>query len=311
MNLWRHTERFKQAILLAIGVTLVIVGFGCARQKKVSQKPIISVSIQPQKYFVERIAGDHYEINVLIPAGASPASYDPLPSQIKDLSNSVLYFKIGQVGFEKAWIENLEKDLPHVTFFDLSSGIKFIDNHDSHETDIDHDHCHTTDPHIWMSPRNVKVIAQNIFVALTGHNPQDRSYYQKRLDIFLNEIDSVDLSIERVLSGIDKRDFIIYHPALTYYARDYNLHQIPMELEGKEPTSLYMKTLIDTAKENNITAILVQKQFSQDEASTLQKEINGKIIRIDPLDYNWQKQIIYISKQLQQALSMKHTSYGS
>ncbi len=133
---------------------------------------------------------------------------------------------------------------------------------------------------------------------LTPIYPENEGTYRNNLQLFNKELDALHKQISIDLMDISTNEFIIYHPALTYYARDYNLVQIPIEKEGKEPSSRYMKTIIDRAKANKIKAILVQQQFDQQEARTIEQEINGKVIIIDPLDYHWTQQMLYITREL-------------
>lgn len=232
-------------------------------------------------------------INVLIPSGASPASYEPSPLQIKQLEESALYLKTGELGFEKTWIRDLEKKLPNIKFYNTSLGIDLLEggshSHDSHD--------HAMDPHVWVSPRNVKIIAKNIQQAISSFDPTNAEFYQANLMAFENELDSLDNVLKDKLESCNHRHFIIYHPALSYFARDYGLVQIPLEMEGKEPGFQHMQNIVDVAKENNIRLIFVQKEFNLDEAKTLEGEISGKIVVINPLDYNWSQQLLFITEQ--------------
>lgn len=288
-------KKNKVRIFIVIFSLLVFCGtfVSCHQAEIISQKPVISVSILPQKYFVEKISGDHFLINVLIPSGASPASYEPSPQQIKQLEESALYLKTGDLGFEKSWIFSLEKKLKNTKFYNTSEGINLLEggshSHGEHE--------HATDPHVWVSPRNVKIIVKNICQAISSFDPENAEFYQANLTSFENEIDSLDNIINDKLTSCEHRHFIIYHPALSYFARDYNLVQIPLEMEGKEPGFQHMQHIINVASENNIRLILVQKEFNIDEAKTLEGEINGKIVVINPLDYNWSEQLLFITEQ--------------
>ena len=256
-------------------------------------KPIISVSILPQKYFLEKIAGDHFEINVLIPPGASPATYDPSPAQIVELSKSQIYFKIGHIEFEKNWLDKISLEYPQLNIIDNSSNLDlmetqhFVRNHGHHHGSIE--------PHTWMSPKNAKVIASSMFEAILSLDNINESFYTKNFNQLISEIDSLNKEISILLQDIKARSFIIYHPALTYFAETYRLKQIPIEIEGKNPSAFHIKQIIDTAKSQNIKIVFIQKQFDQDKAKTIANEIDGYLIPIDPLDYNWQSQLLTIA----------------
>jgi zinc transport system substrate-binding protein len=283
---------------MLIAVLIMIAG-SCKNAERVSGKPVIMVSILPQKFFVEKIAGDQFMVEVMIPPGSSPASYEPTPKQIINLNTSNVYLKIGYIAFELNWISRLQEEYPEVEFIDTSTGVNLMEDGVGHG----HSHAHgAIEPHIWTSPQNVKIIAGNIARALSENDPSHKEQYQKNLEKFQLEIDSVDMLIQDLLQKIETRSFIIYHPALTYFARDYNLMQIPLEFEGKEPSVKYIQQVVDLARANNTTAILIQSQFNRDEAMTLEREINGKVIPIDPLAYDWTHEMIRIATELSENL---------
>lgn len=281
--------------LIAI-IVILFFSLNTCTNKTDNSKAVISVSILPQKYFVEQIAGDHFDINVLIPPGASPASYDPTPSQIVELSKSEIYFKIGHIEFEKNWLNKISGEYPKLNIVDNSSGLDLIENQ---QYDKDHGHHHGfIEPHTWMSPENVKVMAKSIYEALLKFDSKNEPFYSKNYNQFILKIEKLNQDISAQLQDIPSRSFIIYHPALTYFAKDYKLKQIPIEIEGKNPSAYYIKKIIDTAKSQNIQIVFIQKQFDQEKAKIIANEINGRVIPIDPLDYNWQDQLRFISNAL-------------
>jgi zinc transport system substrate-binding protein len=271
---------------------------GCNSAPMEKDKPIISVSILPQKYFVEKISGDQFTIQVMVPPGESSHTYDPTPEQMVQFSNSNVYFLIGHIEFEKSWIRKLQIDHPEIRFYDTSAGLDFQNtDHGSHDGDP-----HGIDPHIWMSAISVKEIAINMAGFLSSEYPENTETYNDNLKRFIQELDTLHHFIQNELRVLKRREFIIYHPALTYFANDYDLLQIPIEEEGKEPSARHLKSLIDHAQATGIKAILVQQQFNQQEAKTLEKEINGKIILMDPLDYHWMDQMKHLTVELKKAL---------
>ena len=294
MNRGKHAYKstgFAVALLLA---SITMMTNGCTPKREATDKPVITVSILPQKYFLEKLTGDQFSIRVMIPPGESPATYDPTSEQMVQLSRSAVYFLIGHIGFEKTWIKELEGDYPGTDFFDSSTGILF--EHSDHDG---HDHAHHgIDPHVWMSVENVKQIAINMTNFLAGKFPDKAAEYNSNLETFNKELNALNLEISAAFQELRHKEFIIYHPALTYFARDYGLVQVPIEQEGKEPSARYMKTLIDHAKTNGIKAVFVQKQFNQEEAKTIEKQIDGKLIIIDPLAENWMEQMRAIANEL-------------
>lgn len=297
MKTVNYIKNIAGALLLTMAFT------ACNPINSDHEKQVITVSVLPYQYFVEKIAADLYEIEVMIPPGASPATYEPTPRQVLNLSKSKCYLMSGYLAFEQNWISNLKAELPNLKFFDTSRGLNLMENNHEHDHEHAADHEHgLIEPHVWTSPKNVKKIAQNIATALKTFDPEKESLFEKNLQIFIREIDELDHECQQKLSNIENRSFIIYHPALSYYARDYNLSQFPIEQNGKEPTVKYIQEISALAKEHEIRVILIQKQFNMHEAKTLEKEIDGKIIEIDPLDLAWSDQIRFITKSLSENL---------
>jgi zinc transport system substrate-binding protein len=276
-------------------MSLLILTMGCQNSKLKSDKPVITVSILPQKYFVEKIAGKKFEVNVMIPPGASHENYDPTPEQIINLSNTIVYFRIGNIEFENTWIPKFSENYPDLRLVNLTDNLDLMSC-----TDNDRHHGQT-EPHTWMSPVNVKVIAKTIYETLLELDVQNKSFYTINYNQFQLEIDSITKFVKKQFQDSKSNSFIIYHPALTYYARDFGLKQYSLEVEGKSPSAYHIRKIIDIAKKENIRAILVQKQFDKSKAETIAKETGGKVIEIDPLNENWAQEITDITWKLSEA----------
>ena len=276
---------------------VLVLVIGCKTNNNTGNKPVITVSILPQRYLLQKISGGSYDINVMIPPGASPATYDPSPGQMQQLSKSEAYFMTGHLVFENVWIKKIASVNKSMPVFDLSSGIELIQGEHHHNNKVSK--RINTDPHIWLSPKAAKIMCHNIYIALKEINPADSLVYKQNYYNILVELDSTDREIKKLLSALDNRKFFIYHPALTYFARDYELHQIPVEQEGKPPSPFHLKQLINLAEKENIRTIFIQEQFDVENAEVLAKEIDGKIIKINPLDEDLLNQMKYIASQLQ------------
>jgi len=277
---------------------LFLLVSACDIKNVSSDKPVISVSILPQQYFIEQLAGELAEINVMIPPGASPATYEPSVSQLGKLDRSEVYMRIGSVGFEQSWMNKISSVNPEMKIVDLSEGVEFI-LEDSGEVENQHEHAHHgNDPHIWMSIINAEIIARNIHTELLLLFPDKKEYLVARHDQFSLSLDSLHLVISSRLAKLENRKFMIYHPALTYYARDYELKQYPLEIEGKTPSPAHLREMIDLAITNHISSIFIQSQFDRRNAEVLAAETGSEIISFDPLSLKWDEQMGYIAKQL-------------
>lgn len=284
---------FKTFLLIA---TVAIIT-ACQSTKVEKNSKLISVSILPQRYFIERIAGKDFEVNVLIPPGASPETYEPTPIQMKQVAKSIAYFKIGHIPFEKTWLNNLVQEAGDIKISDLSQGIELLQAEE--EQHGDHFHEGGVDPHIWSSLKSVKIITRNLFDELILLAPEKKSIYENNYKHFLSEIEALDQASEIEFSNLKNKSFMIFHPALSYLARDYGLRQISIESDGKEPSPAHMQHLISQAKEDGIKIIFVQKQFNIENAKTVAKEIGAEVIQIDPLNEDWLTEIKQIINYLQ------------
>ena len=291
----------KYTLLILLGIASISLE-SCRPVEKPSDRIVISVSILPQKYFVERIAGSQVEVNVLIPPGASPATYEPSLAQLSMLDQSKLYMKIGYLGFELSWMDKIASVNPDMKIVDLSRGIDLI--HEKEEKEEEHHgHTHTgPDPHIWMSLPNAKLIAATIYNELLLLLPGEEETLEQSFRAFNHELDSLHQSFSLRLKEVENRSFLIYHPALGYFARDYMLQQYPIEIEGKTPSPAHLKMLTDLSKQKTIKTIFIQSQFDKRNAEILAAEIDAEIIQFNPLDEDWTRQMLYIVDQFSHAL---------
>lgn len=257
-------------------------------------KPTVTVTIEPFRYFVEQIAGDDVNVNVMVPAGSSPETYEPTPQQMVDLSQSVFYFKVGQIGFEKTWMKKLQQNAPDMKVIDTSAGIAMLKTQSGN-----------IDPHTWMSVKSADIITSNIAKALMEKYPKKAEEYKKRLmDFRKNKLDKLQNEIDKYQSfikGEKQKSFVIYHPTLTYFAKENGLKQYAIEEEGREPSITQLKELIQRAKSEGINLIFVQKEFSNRNIQVFIDATLSKAVEINPLSYDWEGQMLLITKEIAQS----------
>lgn len=277
----------------------LLIAVSCGPADK-NDKAIITVSILPQKYFVERIAGDRFQIHVITPPGSSPETYEPLPRQMKTLGESVLYFYNGYLMFEDQLVARLGNEL-QTKIIDLSNDIDLIAG------DIvehgDHVHLYGIDPHYWLSPGEVIIQAGTILNALIEQDPDNASEYEKNYENFISDINTLDQHIRSLIDESRTRTFLIYHPAFAYFAREYDLNQVALEVDGKEPTVSHIKHITDIALKEGINTVLIQSQFNMSAAEVVANEINGSVEILDPLPENWLENMYEIAHTFQKALN--------
>ena len=269
-----------------------------------ASKPEITVNILPQKYFVEKIVKDKFEINVMVKPGSSPHNYEPKPSQMKSLVNSKAYFLVGDP-FEQAWMDKFKQNAKNTLFVDTTKGIEKIqmeehNHHDEANVDAKHDeHDHSGfDPHVWLDPLLVKIQAKNIYEAMVEIDSQNGDFYKTNYEEFIKELDTLDENIKTILSPYKDKAFMVFHPSWGYFAKRYELEQISIEIEGKEPKPNELVELIEEAKKHDIKIIFVSPQFSQKSAEAISKNIGANVVAIDPLSDNWNENLQKVATQI-------------
>ena len=267
----------------------------CSSTTQKSDKPIITVTLEPLRYFAEAIAGEHYDVVSMVPKGSSPESYDPTPQQLVALSRSEAYLRIGYIGFEQAWMKKLEANAPDMKVFDTSQGVDLIRGEGHWHGD--HFHEGGVEPHIWNSTRNAIIIAENVYGALCELDATHQEDYKNRLDTLKKSIRRTDENVRTFLENADST-FLIYHPALSYFARDYGLKQISIEEGGKEPSPAYLKHLIELCRQEKAHVIFVQQEFDQRNAQLIADELGIEVVSINPLSYDWAEEMINVANAL-------------
>ncbi len=257
---------------------------------------VVFTSILPLKYFADKIIGDHYKVEVMVPPGTSPETYSPTPKQMKLLSRAAAFFSIGYLSFENDILKKISSVNPDLKIYPVSKDIDLI--RETEEAHTDHVHLQGIDPHIWSSPKEARVIARNICDGMEAIDPEHREAYAANLENLLKEIDRVDSTVTSLLSGAAEKKFVIFHPALGYLARDYGLEQLSIEFEGKTPSPRHMQELIAKARAGSVKRVFIQKEFDKRNAEIVAGEIGGKAEQIDPLDYHWPEQTISFAEKL-------------
>ncbi|EKY8778606.1 zinc ABC transporter substrate-binding protein [Campylobacter upsaliensis] len=260
-------------------------------------KPVVSVSIAPQEFFVKKIAGDSVEINTLLPQNSDEHTFEFKASHLSKLEKSDLYFTMG-LEFEKVFLDKFKRNFPNLSIVNTQKNIHFLEFEEEHEH---HDHDHAKDIHTWLDPILVKTLATNIATALKEKYPQNAKMYENNLQNFHKELESLNSQIDEELKGVKNRKFIVYHPSWAYFAKRYHLEQIPVEIAGKEPKISDLKRIIKKAKEENIKVIFVQPGFPENAARVLAKECNAKITMINHLSKEWDKELLETTKALKKA----------
>ena len=261
-------KRFLYLIILCV----ILAGCKGTPQKQAdsgkasrTEKPAVTVTvtISPYKYFVDQIAKGKVDVNVMVSNGNNPETYEPYAQQMMELSKSALYLKVGSIGFEQTWMKKLQDNAPDMKVIDTSVGIKPAQTPGGN-----------IDPHVWMSCKNARIIASNMLKALCELEPKHKTFFEKNYKSLLSIIDKRDSTIKESFKENPDlvRKFVIYHPILTYFARDYQLEQLAIEEEGREPSAAQLKSLIKRARKEKIKYCLIQAEFANRNTNTFINE---------------------------------------
>lgn len=255
-------------------------------------EPTLIVSIEPLRYLTEALAGDKYEVRTLTPKGASPETYSPTMQQMKDMTECTAYIRVGTLGFERTQLRSVTENCPHLYIVNAAEKVP-----DSAPCGDEHHHDEI-DPHAWMSPRNMNIMALNVYKALCHIDHKNSSYYEQRLNDFLHHSDSLSRTISQRLSTLKNHTFLINHPSLGHYAKQYGLRQISVEHEGKEASAERVATLIDKCRKDSVTKVFIQVQHSARTTESIARELHLQPVRINPLNYRWDEELLRITDLL-------------
>ncbi len=286
-----HMARYILSLFVLLSMLTLV---SCHSKQAENKKMQLTVSIIPQKYLVEFIAGNKWDVQVMVPTGTNHETYEPAPRDMEKIASSKLYLALGFLDFELAWLGRLKESNPAMKVINTSDGIVMIGGH-VHEDDLG-GKSRGIDPHTWLSTACMKIQSDNICKALSAVDTANASFYKVNSEKFAILADSLDSVIRERLSGIKGKSILIFHPALAYFARDYGLTQISIEQDGKEPSPAYMAELVKTAKEKGIKAIFISKEFDTRNAEAIAREIDGKVVVFDPMDENWPSTMIQLAR---------------
>ena len=302
----RHSKKTYNSVIILLLAIFILPLTGCTPEKKDTKVgannylPLLSVfvSIEPQRYFVERIGGKYIHAEVMVKPGQNPATYEPTPLQITRLGKAKAFFTIG-VPFEKSFLKKIKSSLVNLNTIDTSRGIvkrKIIEhNSEEHAKDSTNEQL---DPHIWMSPVLVKKQAAIILNTLVKIDPDHSKDYQSNYKLFIDDLDNIDLDLKKTLSNLKDGIIFVYHPSFGYFADAYNLKQLAIESAGKEPSPKNLELIINEIIQKHVKVIFVQPEFQSSSIQVITKATGAAVMAVNPLSYDYLKNLRYIADTL-------------
>lgn len=285
----------RKILALAAVFSLLIALCACSSQKNApdsSGKPIVAVSIVPEQTFVEAVCGDLAETVVMVPPGYSPENYEPTPQEMAKFSKASIYFTIGVPAEDTSILPSVAESTKVVPLADACAEVY-------DELKIDGGR----DPHIWLSPKRAVVMVRTIAVEMSALDPENASIYSANAEAYISEIDQADAEIDRLLSGLENRSFIVFHPAFGYFADDYGLKMYALEQDGKEATAAELAKMIDFAKENGIKVIFYQAEIDSSQSRAFAEELGGVTVHLDPLSAEYTENLKTMARTLAEGMS--------
>ncbi|MCF7928842.1 MAG: zinc ABC transporter substrate-binding protein [Spirochaetales bacterium] len=306
-ELQRNNFGFRLSKLFVAFVLVFLFGFtgpflfagGKSETGRQDESLHVTVSILPQKYFVQRIAGEQTKVTVIVPPGKGPATYEPTPRQIAEIGKSDVFFRIG-VPFEDSFVPKLATSLPELTIVDTS---KSIDKRRITGSAADQEAGNGRgDPHIWLGPEEVKQQSRIIRDTLVQLRPQQKEDFDKGYRGFVSDIDELVKNLRRILQPLEGRTLYVFHPAFGYFCDTFDLEQRAIETGGDEPTPRQLQMIIKQAREEGVKVIFVQPQFAKGSAEDVAEAIGGAVVHINPLDPDWMNNMRNIAETIREGL---------
>ena len=305
----RQARKARAPKLTARGVgtwvgllVLIVPAVSCRRDTaapEAGRRPRVFVSISPQAFFVEQIAGEHIEVEVLVGPGRDPHTFEPTPKQMVRLTRARLYLRIG-VPFEHTLVERIAASQKELRVVDIGAAV----SPRSGSSDAGHDdHTGHSDPHTWLSPKLASIQARAICGELCKLDPAHEKDYTDNLETLVARLDRLDKKIAEVLAPLKGRTFYVFHPAFGHFAEAYGLQQQAVETGGKSPGPKHVKDLVDRARREGVKVIFVQPQFSKRLAETVAAQIGGTVVPMDPLARDYVANLEAMAEKIRIALT--------
>lgn len=301
----RHYTTTQIIVSLLFTATIIFLLPGCTPEKKdTSKKLSVFVSIEPQKYFVERIGGKYIDVEVMVKQGQNPATYEPTPIQISKLGTAKAFYTIG-VPFENVFLKQISSNLTNLNLIDTSIGIdkRKITDHSHEESELEkHTILEQLDPHIWMSPVLVQKQAEIILESLIDLKPEYSVQFTENYNQFKSDLNEVHIDLIEILADLKGSTMFVYHPSFGYFADLYGLKQLAIEEAGKEPSPRILENIIKEIISEDVKLIFVQPEFQSSSINVITKATGAAVISVNPLSYNYLQNLRYIANTLGERL---------
>lgn len=282
-----------------LGFFILVFIVGVANSANCDDGFFVGVTLLPQKFFVEQIAGKRVQVITLIPQGADPHTYEPKPKDMEVLKKAKVYFAMGEVEVERVWLDRFRKLFPQMRVINISSDISFRGEHYHRERGVKHEHREGgKDPHVWLSPPLVMLQSRAIYRALVEMDPEGKPLYDENFKNWMSRLVNLDIELAATLAPFAGRIFIVYHPAWIYFAEAYNIKQVAVEKEGKAPGPKDLDQLKSIVFKNDVRVMFTTSEMPQVSVKNVSQQLGLMLDVIDPLAYDWETNMRTVAKKL-------------
>ena len=269
----------------------------------------IFVSIPPQKWLADQVGGKLVSTHVLVNRGQEPHNFEPTPKQVAALFGSQLYFTV-DMEFERQISRKIKQSSTGVQIIDVTRSIHKIPitgrSHRGGSSRHEEGSRHSgLDPHVWLAPANLKIMATEMSLAMATADPANKSSYERRVEAVGAILDGLDQEIQQMLAPYTGSTFYVFHPAFGYFAHAYNLNQEAVEFEGKSPSPRQLYSLVSRAKAEKVKVVFVQPQFDRKSAQAVAHAIGGEVVPLDPLAEDVAANLKIMAEKIQSALKQQ------
>ena len=289
--------RIHYNIIAVLAACVALVAASCTgAPRQAGDRPVLAVSIPPQAAVLQELVDTAFTVVSVMPAGANPETYDPSVSERAAVNGARAYFTVGTLPFEQVLTRGLD---PGVEIVATALGIEPVtgthSHHHGHGDADDHHHDIDVDPHVWTSWPNTAAMAAAMAQALGRIDPARADLYAARADSIAVRCDRSLADARRRIGHAGVRAFAVWHPSLSYYARDLGLSQIAVGQESKEISVTALRRVVDEARSQGVRVMFFQREFDSRQAQTVNAEIGSALVTIDPLSSDWEEQLNLIT----------------
>ncbi len=292
-----HGRRWVAVMVTVMLVTTLLPLTACSTDRTDTEDAttdglVVVTTVLPMKWLIEQVGGEDVRVTAMVEPGEDPHTYEPSPADLRSLSEADAYVTVS-LEFEDAWLPRFTSANPQMEVIDATVDVEPLDAEDEHGE---------KDPHVWTSPAAMKVMGATIAEHLASLDPENAEHYEENLSLLQSEIDALDAELSATFEAADSSTFMVFHPAWGYFARDYDLEQVAVEVGGQEPSAAELADLIDLAREKDISVIFVQPSMSTRTATVIAEEIGAEVVVVDPLAEDWLNNMYTVADAFKKAL---------